>query len=159
MESAQKQPPRLDQDQRPCVTKKRPCPPEHPRRGHSGRLTAYFIIAGVCNIFLAIYALYAFGTYVAFSDGLFASGQNATVAETVYGLVLLASPLVLSVLLNRLLFCVMRGRKRRFPRFAGLAACLLIVLVQAIVILILLYTSTTGPGNGFNVDTIARILP
>ena len=127
------------------------------QRRYGGRLTAYFIVAGVCNVFLALYALYAFGSYTAFSDELLASGQSATLAETVYGLALLASPLILSVLINRLLFCAMRGRRRRFPRFAGLGACLLILLVQAVVILLVIYTSA-ATADGFGVDTIARLL-
>ncbi len=131
--------------------------PEERRGG--ARLTVYFLISIICNFLLAIYALYAVGLSAQLSQDALAAGQNATLAETMYQLALLLSPILLTLLLNRLLFCAMRGRRRRFARWATPAACLVTLAVQAATILLIWYFSGANTAGGFNVDTITSILP
>lgn len=131
----------------------------HEERRFGARLTVYYFICIICNFLLAIYGLYAIGLCADLSQQTLAANQNASLAETVYQLVLLASPILLTILLNRLLFCAMRGRRHRFPRWAAPVACLLILLVQAGTILLIFSLFGTQAAPGFGVDTVTSLLP
>lgn len=130
-----------------------------PHRRGGARLTAYFCIAVVLNLLLAVYALYAVGLASELSRDVLAAGARATVPETVYQILLLLSPVFLTVLLNRLLFFAMRGRGRRFPRWAVPVACVLILGVQLAAVLLLIGWFMLPAGAPFAVDTLTTLLP
>ena len=131
--------------------------PEERRGG--ARLTAYFLLCVICNFLLAVYALYAVGLTAQLSGDMLAAGQRTTLAESVYQLLLLVSPLLLTILLNRLLYRAMHGRRRRFPRWAAPIACVVIVLVQAATILLIFRLFGTLAAPDFAIDTIAALTP
>ena len=147
--------------------------PPHGRHGHGGysrghgagarhggaRLTVYFLTAILCNFLLAVYALYAVGVCAQLAQDTLSIAQGATLAETVFQIVLLISPFLLTILLNRLLFCAMRGRRRRFPRWVAPTACLIILAVQAATIYLILSVFGTQATGGFSVDTISALMP
>lgn len=134
---------------------------KRPPHQHVGgaRLTAYFLISAVCNVLLAFYAIYAYAQCVELSNDILAAGQHATLAETIFQVLLLLSPILLTVLINRLLYRIMRGPHRRFARWTGPAACIFVVAVQVVFILLLLQSVGVGGSGGFNLDTISTLLP
>lgn len=128
------------------------------RRG-GARLASYFFISVVLNSLLAVFALYAVGACASLSSGASAGVRTATVAETVYMLLLLLSPILVTVLLNRLLFAGMRGRRYGFPRWAAPAAVLLVLAVQVLTLLVIVRFFSTQAADPFAVDTITSLLP
>ena len=132
--------------------------PPHQRAG-GARVTAYFLMSAVCNALLAFYAVFAYAQCVELSNDILSSGQHATLAETVFQVLLLLSPIFLTVVINRLLYRIMRGRHRRFARGVGPVACIFVLLVQVVVILLLAQSAMSGGSGGFNLDTISTLLP
>lgn len=130
----------------------------HPHAG-GARLVAYFLTSAVCNALLAFYALYAYAQCVELSNDILASGQHATPAETIFQALLLLSPIFLTVLINRLLYRVMRGRYRRFARGVVPVACIFVVLVQVVILLLLVRSVGPSGSGGLNLDTISTLLP
>lgn len=123
-----------------------------------GRLGAYWLFLVLLNALLAVYALYAYGLSMQFDWSFLSTGNIRSVAETVFQLLLLASPAILTILLNRMLLRLVRGH-RWFPRGTGFAAFFAILVVQAIVIWLILTYGRIDTANGFQVDSIARMLP
>lgn len=117
-----------------------------PRCG-GGRITAYFLMAVVLNLLLAVYAMYVVGVSMDMTGTAALAGTAPTVSETVFRMLLLASPILLTVLLNRILYRLFRGR-RVFPRGMGVLAVLVILLVQVLTVcLVLRYGSADGTGG------------
>lgn len=144
---------------RPMPQPDRPCahaPHPHERRG-GARLAVYFLLCVLCNFLLAVCGLYAFGLCAQLSQDTRVAG--ATLAELTFQILLLLSPILLAILLNRLLYCGMRGRRCRFPRWTVPIAFLVILSVQTLTLLLVLTVFRTGGASGFNVDTISSLLP
>ncbi len=139
-------------------------PPEHGgRHGHgshdeprcgAGRTVAYFIALIVLNGLLAVYALYMLGLALAFDWSILRSGTLQVILESALQLLLFFSPVILTILLNRLLYRAFRGR-RRFPRGTWFFALLAIIVVQiATVTAIFSYGYVDGV-NGVNFESIS----
>lgn len=123
-----------------------PPPPPRPRRG---RCAAYFVCMIVLNILLAFYALYALGLVMQFD--WHANAASVPVLQVVWMVILAFSPLLLTILLNRVLYRIFRGR-RRFPRGTALLALLVLIAVQALTLMLTLryglVEGATGVGMG-----------
>ncbi len=121
-------------------------PPPKPRRG---RVIAYFICMILLNVLLGFYALYALGLVMQFD--WHAGADTVSILQVVWMVILAFSPLLLTILLNRVLYRAFRGR-RRFPRGTGFLALLVLVVVQSLVIMLTLryglVEGATGVGMG-----------
>jgi hypothetical protein len=84
------------------------------------------------------------------------TGSLNGILETILQLLLLFSPVILTIIINRLLYRVFRGRGR-FPRGTWLFAVLAVIVVQAAaIVLIFGYGFVDGTG-GFNVESISQL--
>ena len=133
------------------------CPPPPPRvRG--GRVAGYFICLVVLNILLGFYVLYALGLVL--QSDWYAGGSSLPIMQTVLLIVLAVSPLLLTILFNRGLYRLFRGR-RRFPRGTALLAVLVLLVVQALTIMLTLrfglVEGATGIGMGDYVQFFSEI--
>lgn len=152
-------------DERPPEGQDRP--PEHgdrpepprPKRHGKGRTFCYFLVMILLNILLAVYALYVLGLTMEF-DWRPADMNSVSVIRVILMVILVASPLLLTIFLNKVVYRLFRGR-RFFPRGTVLLAVLLIVAVQALcVMLILKYgliEGATGIGMGEYVNFFNEI--
>ncbi|MDO4572157.1 MAG: hypothetical protein Q4C13_02220, partial [Clostridia bacterium] len=120
-------------DNPPADGRQRPdCPPPKPRHG---RLIAYLICLLLLNVALGFYALYALGLVMQFD--WHADANTVPIMQVVWMVILAFSPLLLTVLLNRVLYRLFRGR-RRFPRGTVLLALLVLIAVQALTVMLTL---------------------
>lgn len=125
---------------------------QRPRAG-AGRVVAYFLVMAVVNVLLAVYALYMLGFALAFDWTVLRSGTVQVILESALQLLLLFSPVILTIILNRLIYRVFRGR-RRFPRGTWFFALLAIAVIQiATVIAINSYGYVDG-ANGFHIEQL-----
>ncbi|MEG1524093.1 MAG: hypothetical protein RRZ24_08365 [Clostridia bacterium] len=136
----------------------------HCERSGGGRLAAYWLLMLLLNVLLAIFALYTLGESMQFDWTFLSTGTSRSIAETVFQLLLVFSPLILTLLLNRLLFRVLRGH-RRFPRGTGIAAFFAVLVMQAVSIYLIIRFGMTDGLNGismdgiFFADSISSLLP
>lgn len=121
----------------------RPLPPTghgngmRPRgRCGAGRIFFYFVLLLALNAALAIFALYMLGMALSYDWTTLQSGAAKEILDAAFQLLLLFSPVILTFLLNRLLFRVFGGR-RHFPRGMGWLAALVAVLTQAAVVFLI----------------------
>lgn len=129
-------------------------PPEH--RHKAGRVAAYFLVLIVLNVLLAVYALYMLGFALTYDWTTLSTGSLNGILETLLQLLLLFSPVILTIIINRLLYRAFRGRGR-FPRGTWLFAVLAVIVVQAATIaLIFGYGFVDGTG-GFNIESISEL--
>ncbi|NLI53181.1 MAG: hypothetical protein GX417_02535 [Clostridiales bacterium] len=139
-------------------------PPEHggrhahgPRdasRCGAGRVIAYFITLIVLNVLLAVYALYMLGFALAFDWSILKSGTLQVILESALQLLLFFSPVILTILLNRLLYRAFRGR-RRFPRGTWFFALLAIVVIQAATVFTIFSYGYVDGVNGLSIESIS----
>ncbi len=130
-------------------------PPEPPRHG-TGRVVTYFVILIVLNVLLAVYALYMLGFALTYDWTSLSVGSLHGILETLLQLLLLFSPVILTIIINRLLYRAFRGRGR-FPKGTWLIAVLAIIVVQAAaIVLIFGYGFVDGTG-GFNIESISQL--
>lgn len=141
-------------------------PPEHghgphggppPERRHgAGRVIVYFLFLIVLNVLLAVYALYMLGFALTYDwTSLSASSLNG-VLETLLQLLLLFSPVILTLIVNRLLYRSFRGRGR-FPRGTWLFAILAVIIVQAAAIVMIFGYGFVDGTSGFNIESISQL--
>ena len=130
----------------------------HQHRHGAGRVIAYFLVMIVFNMLLAVYALYMLGMALAFDWSILKSGTMQVILESALQLLLFFSPVILTIVLNRLLYRAFRGHGR-FPRGTWFFALLMIIVVQvATVALIFGYGYVDGV-NGLNIGSLtARTL-
>lgn len=123
-----------------------------PRHG-AGRVIAYFIVMIVLNVLLAIYSLYMLGVALAFDWSILKSGTLQVIIESALQLLLFFSPVILTIILNRLLYRVFRGRGR-FPRGTFLFAVFAIIIVQIAAIAIIFGYGYVDGVNGLNIEQL-----
>lgn len=127
-----------------------------PRHG-AGRVAAYFIVMAIFNVLLAVYALYMLGYALAFDWSILKAGSMQVILESALQLLLLFSPAILTILINRLLYRAFRGR-RRFPRGTWFFALLAILAVQAATIMLIFSYGYVDGVNGLNMETLGTKL-
>lgn len=110
-----------------------------------GRIAAYYISLVVLNVLLGFYALYAFGLVLQYNWE--ASVASVSIFEVVLMVILAFSPFLVTILLNRILHRVFRGKKR-FPRGTVLLTLLIIVVVQIVTITLTLRLGAGDPSRG-----------
>lgn len=131
-------------------------PPIAPPRHRAGRVTVYFLVLILLNVLLGVFMLYMLGFALEYDWTSLKTGSLQAILETALQLLLLFSPVILTILLNRLLFRAFRGHGR-FPRGVWFFAILAIIAVQiATVMLIIGYGFVDGV-NGFSIDSISEI--
>lgn len=126
---------------------------EMPRHG-AGRVIIYFLFMIVLNVLLAVYSLYMLGVALAFDWSILKSGTLQVILESALQLLLFFSPVILTIILNRLLYRVFRGR-RRFPRGMWFAAMLGMVIVQIATIALIFGYGYVDGINGLNIEQLA----
>ena len=125
-----------------------------PRHG-AGRVIVYFLFLIILNVLLAVYSLYMLGKALEFNWPILQSGTLQVILESAFQLLLFFSPVILTLLLNRLLYRVFRGRRRFFPRGIWFFAMLAMIVVQiATVALIFGYGYVDGI-NGLNIEQVS----
>ena len=127
-------------------------PDERPRHG-AGRVITYFIVMIFLNVLLAVYTLYMLGYALAFNWSILQAGSLQVIFESALQLLLLFSPVILTILTNRLLYRAFRGWKR-FPRGTWFFALLGILAVQAATIMLIFGYGYVDGTNGLNIETI-----
>jgi hypothetical protein len=126
----------------------------HRQRLGAGRVIAYFLIMIVLNALLAVYALYMLGIALAFDWTILRSGSLQVILESALQLLLFFSPVILTILLNRLLYRVFRGHGR-FPRGTWFFALLAIIVVQSAMAYVITSYGYVDGSNGFKIEPIA----
>lgn len=114
--------------------------PAPPVKG--ARLGRYFALSVALNLALTAYALLAATLFVRYVQAALAAGRQELIL-TILWTVVIVSPILLSILLNRLLYARMR-RGLRFPRRTAFFAFLAAVAVQAVAMCIALQFYSTG---------------
>lgn len=123
-----------------------------PQHG-TGRVISYYFVLILFNVMLAVYSLYMLGKALEFNWAMLSTGSLQAILESALQLLLLFSPVILTIILNRLLYRVFRGHGR-FPRGTWLFASFAVVLVQiATIMLIFGYGYVDGTG-GVNIEHI-----
>jgi magnesium-transporting ATPase (P-type) len=117
------------------------------------RVIAYFIVLIVLNILLAVYTLYMLGMALAFDWSILRSGTLQVILESALQLLLFFSPVILTIILNRLLYRAFRGRGR-FPRGIWFFAMLVVVVVQAATIAFIFGYGYVEGVNGLSFEQI-----
>ena len=117
------------------------------------RVIAYFIVLIVLNILLAVYTLYMLGMALAFDWSILRSGTLQVILESALQLLLFFSPVILTIILNRLLYRAFRGRGR-FPRGIWFFAMLVGVVVQAATIAFIFGYGYVEGVNGLSFEQI-----
>ena len=131
---------------------------EHPvlKRHGAGRVTAFFLTLVVVNVLLGVYTLYMLGFALAYDWTQLKTGSVQAILEAALQLLLLFSPVILTLIINRLLFRAFRGHGR-FPRGVWFFAILAILAVQAATMYGILSFGFVDGINGFSVDSLAEI--
>jgi len=124
-----------------------------PARHGVGRVIAYFIVMVVFNLLLAVYALYMLGIALEFDWSILKSGTLQAMLESALQLLLFFSPVILTIILNRLLYRVFRGHGR-FPRGTWFFAMLAIIVVQAAAVFFIFNYGYVDSVNGINIEQI-----
>ena len=129
-------------------------PPDH--RHGAGRVAVYFILLIIVNILLAVYALYMLGFALTFDWTSLSAGSLNGILETLLQLLLLFSPMILTIIINRLLYRAFRGHGR-FPKGTWLFALLAIVFVQAAAIVFIFGYGFVDGAGGFNIESVSQL--
>lgn len=131
---------------------------EHPvlKRHGAGRVTVFFLTLVVINVLLGVYTLYMLGFALAYDWTQLKTGSVQAILEAALQLLLLFSPVILTLIINRLLFRAFRGHGR-FPRGVWFFAILAILAVQAATMYGILSFGFVEGVNGFSVDSLANL--
>ena len=124
-----------------------------PQHG-AGRVIVYFLFMIVLNMLLAVYALYMLGIALAFDWSILKSGTLQVILESALQLLLFFSPVILSIILNRLLYRVFRGRKR-FPRGMWFFAMMTMIIVQFATVAFIFGYGYVDGASGLNIEQLA----
>lgn len=123
-----------------------------PRHG-AGRTIAYFLVLIVLNLMLAIYAVYMLGFALEFNWSILRSGTLQVIMESALQLLLFFSPVILTLMLNRLLYRVFRGHGR-FARGMWFFALLSIIVIQAAAVAFIFGYGYVDGVNGLNIEQL-----
>ena len=123
-----------------------------PRHG-AGRVIAYFLVLIVLNLMLAVYSVYMLGMAVEFNWSILKSGTLQVIMESALQLLLFFSPVILTLLLNRLLYRAFRGHGR-FPRGMWFFAMLAMIIVQVAAIAFIFGYGYVDGVNGLNIEQL-----
>jgi hypothetical protein len=123
-------------------------------RHSAGRVIVYLIASIILNVLLAVYLLYMLGVALAFDWTILKSGTLQVILESALQLLLFFSPVILTIILNRLLYRVFRGRKR-FPHGMWFFAMLVMIVVQVAAIAFIVSYGFVGGANGLNIEQLA----
>jgi len=126
-----------------------------PRHG-VGRVLVFFIVLIVLNVLLAIYSLYMLGMALAFDWSILKSGTLQVILESALQMLLFFSPVILTILLNRLLYRAFRGHGR-FPRGIWFFAMLAIIIVQVAAVAFIFGYGYVDGVNGLNIEQLGVI--
>lgn len=131
---------------------------EHPvlKRHGAGRVTVFFLTLVVINVLIGVYTLYMLGFALAYDWTQLKTGSVQAILEAALQLLLLFSPVILTLIINRLLFRAFRGHGR-FPRGVWFFAILAILAVQAATMYGILSFGFVEGVNGFSVDSLANL--
>ncbi len=122
----------------------------------AGRVTVFFLTLVFINVLLGIYTLYMLGFALAYDWTQLKTGSVQAILEAALQLLLLFSPVILTLIINRLLFRAFRGHGR-FPRGVWFFAILAILAVQAATMYGILSFGFVDGINGFSVDSLAEL--
>lgn len=131
-------------------------PPLAPPRHGAGRVTVYFLVLILLNVLLGVFMLYMLGFALAYDWTSLKAGSLQAILEVTLQLLLLFSPVILTILLNRLLFRAFRGHGR-FPRGVWFFAILTIIAVQVAAVMLIIGYGFVDGVNGFSIDSISEI--
>ncbi len=126
-----------------------------PRHG-AGRVLVYFIVLIILNILLAIYSLYMLGKALEFDWSILRSGTLQVILESALQMLLFFSPVILTIILNRLLYRAFRGHGR-FPHGIWFFAMLTIIVVQVAAVAFIFGYGYVDGVNGLNIEQLAVI--
>ena len=129
-----------------------------PERCSGGRIAAYWCCMVVLNLLLAIFALYVLAYVMEFDWRFLSVATVETIAKAVFQLLILFSPLLLTIFLHRLLYRIFRGR-RRFPRGTGTLVVLVVLLVQGGALWFLLQSSGVVDVTALQIHSLGSIVP
>jgi hypothetical protein len=127
-----------------------------PARHRGGRVSAYFLVLILLNVLLGVFLLYMLGISLAYDWTTLKTGSLQAILEAALQLLLLFSPVILTILLNRVLFRVFRGYGR-FPRGIWFFAILTILAVQAATVLLIIGYGFVDGVDGFNIESISQL--
>ena len=134
----------------------------HPMHGHhdhdmprhsAGRVIVYFVFLIILNVLLAVYSLYMLGKALEFDWSILQSGTLHVILESALQLLLLFSPVILTIILNRLLYRAFRGRGR-FPRGIWFFAMLAMIVVQVTTVAFIFGFGYVEGVNGLNIEQL-----
>jgi hypothetical protein len=123
-----------------------------PRHG-AGRVIVYFVVLIVLNLMLAVYSVYMLGMALAFDWSILKSGTLQVIMESALQLLLFFSPVILTLLLNRLLYRAFRGHGR-FPRGIWFFAMLAIIVIQVSAVAFIFGYGYVDGINGLNIEQL-----
>ena len=123
-----------------------------PRHG-AGRVIVYFIVLIVLNLMLAVYSVYMLGMALEFDWSILKSGTLQVILESALQLLLFFSPVILTLVLNRLLYRAFRGRGR-FPRGMWFFAMLAMIVVQVAAIAFIFGYGYVDGVDGLNIEQL-----
>ena len=123
-----------------------------PRHG-AGRVIVYFVVLIVLNLMLAVYSVYMLGMALAFDWSILKSGTLQVIMESALQLLLFFSPVILTLLLNRLLYRAFRGHGR-FPRGIWFFAMLAIIVIQVAAVAFIFGYGYVDGINGLNIEQL-----
>lgn len=123
-----------------------------PRHG-AGRVIVYFVVLIVLNLMLAVYSVYMLGMALAFDWSILKSGTLQVIMESALQLLLFFSPVILTLLLNRLLYRAFRGHGR-FPRGIWFFAMLAIIVIQVSAVAFIFSYGYVDGINGLNIEQL-----
>lgn len=126
------------------------------KRHGAGRVTVFFLTLVVINVLIGVYTLYMLGFALAYDWTQLKTGSVQAILEAALQLLLLFSPVILTLIINRLLFRAFRGHGR-FPRGVWFFAILAILAVQAATMYGILSFGFVEGVNGFSVDSLANL--
>ncbi|MEN6594242.1 MAG: hypothetical protein ABFC31_04730 [Clostridiaceae bacterium] len=132
-----------------------PEPPMLKRHG-AGRVTAFFLTLAVINVLLGVYTLYMLGFALSYDWTQLKTGSAQAILEAALQLLLLFSPVILTLIINRLLFRAFRGHGR-FPRGVWFFAILAVLAVQTATVFAIIGFGFVDGLNGFSIDSLAEI--
>ena len=122
-------------------------------RHRAGRVIVYFLVFLVLNIMLAVYSVYMLGLALEFDWSILKSGTLQVIMESALQLLLFFSPVILTLLLNRLLYRAFRGHGK-FPRGMWLFAMLAMIVVQIATVAFVFGYGYVDGANGLNIEQL-----
>ena len=107
----------------------------------------------VLILMLAVYSVYMLGMALAFDWSILKSGTLQVIMESALQLLLFFSPVILTLLLNRLLYRAFRGHGR-FPRGIWFFAMLAIIVIQVSAVAFIFSYGYVDGINGLNIEQL-----